>query len=148
LKTGSADSVSLPISVTDEDGDDIQIFYRFNDDGKWFTSSSEFGSATLPLHFFSRHSTGVNDILEAYAWDGLQQSQNVVRIGYSLSDSGSDSDAEGQKFFDVISPAAFAGMICGAFALIILVVVILVVFKRRRQSQNGSSSSTGLIESE
>jgi hypothetical protein len=32
LKTRSIDSVSVPISVTDEDGDDIEIFYRFDDE--------------------------------------------------------------------------------------------------------------------
>jgi hypothetical protein len=142
FKGAPSGPVSLPLSVHDVDGDDVSLWYRFDGQGDWTYVPAGLGSNVLPAEAFASRSGGSNGYLEVAAWDGYEHSDERVRIGYAIE--GEAQNQEDDTFFGALSPAAFAGIIVGAVAVIALAVAIIVVARRKKPE----SSSTGLIDSE
>jgi hypothetical protein len=134
--------VTLPFSVLDGDGDNLSLWYRFNGKGDWAYVSAEsgLGPNVLPVEAFSGREVGSNGFIEVVAYDGYDHSNERLQISYSIEAEGEKHDA----FFGSLSPAAFAGIIIAAVAIIALAITIILLAMLKKPK----SSSTGLIESE
>jgi hypothetical protein len=142
-------AVPVPISVSDVDAQPLMVFYRFNDNEEWSHLPTSHGEYILPADAFSDHLNDGNGVVQVFAWDGYDKSEETLNIPYSITrqaaqpEANEEEVAEESNFFDELSPGAFVGIAIGGVAVIALVVGI-VVFVRRRKVE----STTGLIESE
>jgi hypothetical protein len=140
LKGVPSGPVTLPLSVMDDDGDEVTLWYRFDGQGDWTYVPAGLGVNVLPVEAFAGREAGSSGYVEVSAYDGYEHSAEPLRISYSIERDMEEDDA----FFGTLSPAAFAGIIVGAVAVIALAIAIIVVATRKKPE----SSSTGLIESE
>jgi hypothetical protein len=132
--------VTLPLSVMDDDGDEVTWWYRFDGQGDWTYVPAGLGANMLPAEAFAGREAGSSGYVEVCAYDGYEHSAERLRIGYSIERDAEEDDA----LFGILSPAAFAGIIIGGVAMIALTIAVIVVATRKKPE----SSSTGLIESE
>jgi hypothetical protein len=140
LKGVPSGPVTLPLSVMDDDGDEVTLWYRFDGQSDWTYVPAGLGVNLLPAEAFAGREAGSSGYVEVSAYDGYDHSAERLRIGYSIEGDVKENEA----FFGTLSPAAFAGIIVGAVAVIALAIAIVVVATRKKLE----SSSTGLIESE
>jgi hypothetical protein len=150
FNSASTNGVPVPISVSDGDNDPITVFYRFQDDERWSHLPTANGEYVLPANAFSDRLNDGSGVVELYAWDGVEQNGNALKIPYSITGNGvrpeanEEPIAEDSGLFGALSPAAFVGIIVGGVA-VIAVAIGIIVYARRKKQESGTPN---LIENE
>jgi hypothetical protein len=158
LEKNIPSEVSLPIRVSDADGDPTALILRF-DDGSVLTAAPHTTgeNVVLPASAFEGHLTPGAHSVEILGFDGLDVTPRSVGIGYVVG-SSVQVDADEDEVQDAkenaaeskglslggLSPEALAGIVVGTVALIGLAVGVFVLIRRKKKQ----SSSTGLIDPE
>jgi hypothetical protein len=129
FKGTPVEPVTLPLSVLDDDNDEVSILYRFDGYGDWIHVPAGLGENVLPADAFANHAKAGTGFVEITAWDGYDHSAHQVKFDYEM-------DGEG------LSPTALIGICVGGMATIALAFAVIVVIRRKKSE---STSSTGLI---
>jgi hypothetical protein len=149
VNSDATSPIALPISVSDEDGDLVTLFYRFTDEDLWSEARNELGVPVLPAAVFSNSHRNVASILQVYASDGMDTSPGYVNLTYWVDkekeDTNNDQEpAEDSGVFGNISLAGVISIMVGVLAAGAAVSLIVLIVKRHKKK----SSSTGLVNDE
>jgi hypothetical protein len=136
LSVVAGQDVSLPVTVTDADKDQLHVLCVFDGGAKVAAAAYNDGKVVLPASAFEGQLSAGAHTLNVYGFDGHQLSAKSVKVAYVASGSG-----EGESTF---GPLGIAGIAVGGVALVALVAVVI-VFRRKGKKEQ---SSTGLIEDE
>ena len=153
LKCGELSEIRLPISVTDLDGDDVSVLYRFDGEKEWSKTTNADWGYFLPAEAFTgRLINGSTGVIELAALDRFGGSEDLVTIPYLVTGDNSAVEFEAKShqnddssILGSLSPGALVGMSVGGVVVMVVGIGIGIMIGKRKKPR---SSSTGLIEEE
>lgn len=154
LMVGDGQGVVLPIAVSDDNGDAVRVFYRFQGEGEeeeepWAVVPVGKDGHVLAAERFDGHLDG--GVVELFAWDGLEKSANVLKVPYAAraaggavgQQEGGDGDSE---LAELPVDSIAVGLVIGGVGLVALAIGIAIFATRTRAAKTESSS--GLLDEE